>query len=35
MVFLEIIGVRTNFKEQYGGKTYKELDYFPQDMDHK
>ena len=34
MMFLEMIGVRTNFKEQYGGRTFEELDYLPQDMDH-
>ena len=33
-MFLEMIGGRTNFKEQYGGKTFQELEYLPQDMDH-
>ena len=33
-MFLEMIGVRSNFKEQYGGKTFEELDYLPEDMDH-
>ena len=29
MMFLEMINVRTNFKEQHGGKTFEELDYLP------